>query len=58
MWAWAWLRFGGTAIRCTVRVERWTADAVGVELEVGEERLRWWVWQGAVERVDGPIAPP
>lgn len=58
MWALAWLRFGDTDIRATVVVKRWTADAVGVELEVGEERLRCWVWQGAVEHVDGPTAPP
>ena len=57
MWARAWLRFGDTDIRCTVLVKRWTADAVGVELEVGEERLRCWVWQGAVEHVDGPTPP-
>ena len=58
MWALAWLRFGDTEIRCTVQVKRWTADAVGVELEVGEEKLRCWVWQGAVERVEGPTPPP
>lgn len=56
MWALAWLRFGDTNIRCSVMVKRWTADAVGVELELGEERLRCWVWQGAVERTDGPVA--
>lgn len=58
MWAWAWLQFGDTHIRCTVLVRRWTADAVGIELEVGADRLRCWVWQGAVERVDGLIPPP
>lgn len=58
LWALAWLRFGDTDIRCTVQVKRWTADAVGVEVEVGEERLRCWVWQGAVEAVDGPTASP
>jgi hypothetical protein len=54
MWALAWLRFGDADIRCTVQVKRWTADAVGVEVDVGEERLRCWVWQGAVEWVDSP----
>lgn len=58
MWALAWLRFGDTDIRCTVQVKRWTADAVGIELEVGQERLRCWVWQGAIERVDGPNTRP
>lgn len=56
-WALAWLRFGDTDIRCNVQVKRWTPDAVGVELEVGEDKLRCWVWQGAVERVDGPTPP-
>ncbi|GHE08711.1 hypothetical protein [Klenkia taihuensis] len=45
MWALAWLQFGHTDIRATVVVKRWTADAVGVELEVGEERLRCWVFR-------------
>ncbi|SFD65953.1 hypothetical protein SAMN05661030_3923 [Klenkia taihuensis] len=56
MRALAWLKFGDTDIRCTVQVKRWTVDAVGIELQVGEERLRCWVWQGAVERVEGPTA--
>lgn len=58
IWASAWLRFGDTDIRCTVLVKRWTADAVGVELQVGEDKLRCWVWQGAVERAEGPVPPP
>lgn len=58
MWALAWLRFGSLDIRCTVRVRRWTADAVGVEVEVGDQLLRCWVWQGAVEEVDDRSAPP
>lgn len=58
MWALAWLKFGDTDIRCTVQVKRWTSDAVGVELKVGEDKLRCWVWQGAVERVDGAALPP
>ena len=57
MWALAWLRFGDTQVRCTVQVKRWTADAVGVELVVGEELLRCWVWQGAVEWVESPTPP-
>jgi hypothetical protein len=58
IWALAWLRFGDTDIRCTVLVKRWTPDAVGVELEVGEDKLRCWVWQGAVERMDDPATAP
>lgn len=53
MWALAWLRFGDVDVRATVRVWRWTADAVGVEVEMpdSEERLHCWVWQGAVEHL-------
>lgn len=47
-WGLAWLRFGDADVRATVRVKRWTSDAVGVEVEVGDEILRCWVWQGAV----------
>ncbi|WP_091061992.1 hypothetical protein [Klenkia brasiliensis] len=50
MWGLAWLRFGDADIRCRVRVRRWTEDAVGVEVEVGGDTLRCWVWQGAVQR--------
>ncbi|SDO34495.1 hypothetical protein SAMN05660199_01762 [Klenkia soli] len=53
MWALAWVRFGDVDVRCTVKVNRWTDEAVGVELEVGEEKLRCWVWQGAVQRTEG-----
>lgn len=53
MWGLAWLRFGDHDVRATVRVWRWTADAVGVEVEMPdtEERLLCWVWRGAVERL-------
>jgi hypothetical protein len=51
MWGRAWLRFGPTDVRACVRVMRWTSDAVGVEVEVGGDRLRCWVWQGAVEHL-------
>lgn len=51
MWALAWLRFGDTDVRTSVRVMRWTSDAIGVEVQVGAERLRCWVWQGAVEHL-------
>lgn len=53
MWGLAWLRFGDTDVRATVRVWRWTADAVGVEVEMpdDETRLRCWVWQGAVKHL-------
>lgn len=53
MWALAWLRFGDRDVRATVRVSRWTAAAVGVEVEMPDtnEPLRCWVWQGAVENL-------
>lgn len=47
LWARAWLRFGDVDVRCTVRVRRWTDDAVGVEAAIDGERLRCWVWRGA-----------
>lgn len=34
MWGKAWLRFGDTDVHCTVLIKRWTADAVGVEVDV------------------------
>lgn len=53
IWALAWLTFGDVDVRATVRVWRWTADAVGVEVEMpdSEEKLRCWVWRGAVEHL-------
>lgn len=51
LWALAWLQFGDTNVRCVVRVRRWTADAVGVEVEIDSERLRCWIWQGACQRL-------
>lgn len=51
MWGLAWLRFGDADVRCTVRVKRWTEDAVGVEVDVDGETLRCWVWQGAVNHL-------
>lgn len=51
LWALAWLRFGDTDVRCTVRVNRWTRTAVGVEVDIDGETLRCWVWQGAVEHL-------
>lgn len=53
MWALAWLKFGDVDVRATVRVWRWTADAVGVTVEIPgiEEPLHCWVWQGAVEHL-------
>ncbi|MCO7218587.1 hypothetical protein [Klenkia sp. PcliD-1-E] len=53
MWAMAWVRFGDTDVRCTARVMRWTDEAVGIEFEVGDEKMRCWVWQGAVQRTEG-----
>jgi hypothetical protein len=51
VWALAWLRFGDRNVRACVRIWRWTDDAVGVEVQIDDERLRCWVWQGAVERL-------
>ena len=51
MWGRAWLRFGTIDVRACVRVMRWTSDAVGVEVDIAGERLRCWVWQGAVEHL-------
>lgn len=51
IWARAWLRFGTTDVAATVRVCRWTADAVGVEVDIDGDRLRCWVWRGAVHRL-------
>ncbi|KQZ05800.1 hypothetical protein B5M43_014705 [Microbacterium sp. MEC084] len=51
LWGLAWLRFGDVDVRATVRVRRWTDDAVGVEVDVDGERLRCWVWQGACQRI-------
>lgn len=53
MWGLAWLRFGDTDVQATVRVWRWTADAVGVEVQMPdtEERLHCWVWEGAVQHL-------
>ncbi|TFB58999.1 hypothetical protein E3N86_12195 [Cryobacterium sp. Hz7] len=48
-WERALLRFGETDVRCTVRVMRWTKDAVGVDVDGDGEELRCWVWQGAVD---------
>lgn len=52
MWGRAWLRFGDVDVRATVRVNRWTADAVGVEVDVDGETLRCWIWQGACQRLE------
>lgn len=49
LWARAWLRFGDVDVRATVRVLRWTRDAVGVEVDTDGEALRCWVWRGACE---------
>jgi hypothetical protein len=31
-----------------VRILRWTDDAVGIGVMVGDEKLRAWIWRGAV----------
>jgi len=51
LWARAWLRFGEADVRATVRVLRWTSDAVGLAVDVDGQVLRCWVWQGAVTRI-------
>lgn len=45
--AWAWLRFGDTDVRTTVRIHRWTESAVGVSVEIDGKEHRAWIWQGA-----------
>lgn len=52
LWALAWLQFGDTDVQAVVRVRRWTADAVGVELDVDGDTLRCWLWQGACQRIE------
>lgn len=44
----AWLQFGDADVQATVRIDRWTERAVGVELELDEQVHRCWVWRGAV----------
>ena len=51
LWGLAWLQFGDTNVQCVVRVRRWTADALGVEIEIDGEQLRCWIWQGACRRL-------
>lgn len=51
LWGLAWLRFGDADVQVTVRVRRWTSDAVGIEVEIDDEVLRCWVWQGACQRL-------
>jgi len=48
----AWVRFGDTDVQATVRVDRWTDRAVGVELTIDGQPHRCWVWRGAVN-LDG-----
>ena len=54
LWGRAWLRFGTVDVHATVRVDRWTRRAVGVEITIDDEVLRCWIWQGAVV----PTPPP
>lgn len=54
VWGLAWLRFGDIDVQATVRVRRWTDDAVGIEVDVAGETLRCWVWQGACRRIADP----
>ena len=55
VWGLAWLRFGGTDVRSTVLVKRWTADAIGVEVDVDGDKLRCWIWQGACQRLQNRV---
>lgn len=55
-WGLAWLQFGEVNVRCVVQVKRWTADAVGVEIEIDGDTLRCWVWQGACQRIEDPTS--
>lgn len=52
LWALAWLQFGDVDVQAVVQVMRWTADAVGVQLDVDGETLRCWLWQGACQRLE------
>lgn len=55
LWGHAWLKFGDTSVRCVVHVKWWTADAVGVEVEIDGDTVRCWVWQGACQRLSDPL---
>lgn len=48
----AWLRFGDVDVRATVRVLRWTDDAVGIGVTVDGEWMRCWIWRGACTPID------
>jgi len=52
IWGHAWLQFGDTNVRCVVQIKRWTADALGVEVVIDDDRLRCWIWQGACQRLE------
>lgn len=52
LWGLAWLRFGSVDVRCSVKILRWTADAVGVEVDVDGTPQRCWIWQGACQRLE------
>lgn len=49
----AWLRFGDADVRATVKILRWTDDAVGVGLTVDGRELRCWIWRGACTSISG-----
>lgn len=51
-WVLAWVRFGDADVRCTARLLRWTDHAFGIEVQVDEERLRCWIWQGAARHLN------
>ncbi|HAS31101.1 MAG TPA: hypothetical protein DEA59_10185 [Microbacterium sp.] len=49
----AWVRFGDTPVKVDAVAVRWTSRAVGIEFDVKGVRHRCWVWEGAVDSVDG-----
>ena len=48
----AWVRYGDTDVRATVRILRWTDDAVGVEITCDGQADRCWIWRGACAPID------
>lgn len=48
-WGLAWLRFGDADVRCTVKIMRYTANVVDVEVDVDGTAQRCWIWRSACE---------
>jgi hypothetical protein len=53
--AWAWVHYGGHAVRVEAEIVGWTADACAVRWEVPKLGVhRAWVWKQACrERIPG-----